>query len=70
MEHKFSRTVLWVDYVGEENSLPVPFNLIPSLNTMKKISRRLCGGTRQLLKSHKDIKRVSVNLIDNKLCFL
>merc|ERR1712142_893616 len=56
VEHKFSRTVLWIDYIGEENCRPVPFNLIPSLSSMKKITR-LCGNTKQLFKRHKDIKR-------------
>ena len=31
MEHLFSQTKLWLEYVGDEQGRPVPFNLIPSV---------------------------------------
>ena len=31
MEHLFSQTKLWLEYVGDEQSRPVPLNLVPSL---------------------------------------
>ena len=30
-EHRFSQAILWMDYLEDEQTLPVPFNVIPSL---------------------------------------
>lgn len=30
MEWKFARTRLWMNYIDEGNTLPVPFNMIPT----------------------------------------
>ena len=35
-EHKFSRTRLWMEYIGEEQTRPVPFNLIPTVPCIKQ----------------------------------
>ena len=36
VEWKFARTQLWISYIEEGQTLPVPFNMIPSPKTMYK----------------------------------
>ena len=36
-EHMYSRTNLWMEYVGDEQTRPVPFNLIPSVNGVRRL---------------------------------
>lgn len=37
MEHKYARTHLWLQYIGDNNRLACPFNLLPSFTTCKKV---------------------------------
>ena len=37
LEHKYNRTKLWMEYVGNDADQPVPFNLLPSPADVKKI---------------------------------
>merc|ERR1712223_65639 len=46
-EYKFARTILWLEHIGDEQPHPVPFNLIPTLATIKQGFqglRKLCSG--------------------------
>lgn len=36
-EHMYSRTTLWMEYVGDEQTRPVPFNLVPSADNLKNL---------------------------------
>ncbi|XP_065674489.1 short transient receptor potential channel 4 isoform X1 [Hydra vulgaris] len=38
VEHKFARTNLWLEYIGKNNSLPAPFNLIPTIAAIKTVT--------------------------------
>ena len=35
MEHLYSQSKLWLEYVGDEQERPVPLNLIPSIRMMQ-----------------------------------
>ena len=35
-EHKYSRTRLWMEYVSDEQTRPVPFNLLPTIDGIKR----------------------------------
>ncbi len=35
MEWKFARTQLWMNYIEEGSTLPVPFNMIPTPKSVK-----------------------------------
>ena len=35
MEHKYSRTTLWLEYMSDEQTYPVPFNLLPTISGIK-----------------------------------
>ena len=37
MEHKYARTNLWLEYIGDKNLFPCPFNLLPSYCRMKQL---------------------------------
>ncbi|XP_057296724.1 short transient receptor potential channel 4-like isoform X2 [Hydractinia symbiolongicarpus] len=39
VEHKYARTNLWLEYISGGNTLPCPFNLIPSHDALKKACR-------------------------------
>ena len=43
MEHKYSRTTLWLEYMGSEQTYPVPFNLLPSLTNIKRALSRVAN---------------------------
>ena len=47
MEHKYAKTQLWVDYIGNENFLPCPFNLIPSWKSIRKIYLKIKNGKKK-----------------------
>ena len=67
VEHKFSRTVLWVDYIGDENTRPIPFNLIPSLKSM----RSWCGRNAPMFKKQNSrMQRVIIVYIFICILFL
>lgn len=38
MEWKFARTKLWMTYIDETSTLPVPFNMIPSAKSFMRAS--------------------------------
>ena len=45
VEWKFARTRLWMNYIDEGSTLPVPFNMIPTPKSFKyayKTLRSLC----------------------------
>eukprot|EP00112_Aurelia_sp_Birch-Aquarium-sp1_P011271 Seg237.1 transcript_id=Seg237.1/GoldUCD/mRNA.D3Y31 product="Transient receptor potential-gamma protein" protein_id=Seg237.1/GoldUCD/D3Y31 len=44
VEHKYAKSQLWVDYIGNENFLPCPFNLIPSWKSIRKIYLKIKNG--------------------------
>lgn len=37
VEWKFARTRLWMNYIDEGSTLPVPFNMIPSPKSFKYV---------------------------------
>lgn len=41
MEWKFARSHLWMSYFEEGDTVPPPFNLAPTLKSIKKLFR--CG---------------------------
>jgi hypothetical protein len=38
MEWKFARTKLWMTYIDETSTLPVPFNMIPTAKSYRHVS--------------------------------
>lgn len=49
MEWKFARTKLWMNYMDDGSTLPVPFNMIPSPKSfcyLWKCARDLCVGNK------------------------
>ena len=47
VEWKFARTGLWMNYIDEGGTLPVPFNMIPTPKSCRYLwrwSRGLCRG--------------------------
>ena len=38
MEWKFARTKLWMTYIDETSTLPVPFNMIPTVKSYRRAS--------------------------------
>eukprot|EP00795_Rhopilema_esculentum_P002161 gene2161-17751_t len=42
VEHKYAKTQLWIDYIGYENFLPCPFNLIPTWKFLKDVFTKIC----------------------------
>ena len=56
VEWKFARTKLWMDYIDEGSTLPVPFNIIPSGKSVKygflflrDLCKELCMGKHEEL---------------------
>jgi len=45
VEWKFTRASLWIHYYEELNALPVPFNVIPSINNLIRLFK-WCKGER------------------------
>lgn len=45
-EHLYSRTIIWLDYIGEDEGRPVPFNLVPTVETVLWVVRMLVGKMR------------------------
>ena len=41
IEHKYARTNLWLEYLGDSNTIPCPFNLLPTMTSMKKLLRKI-----------------------------
>jgi len=39
MEWKFARTKLWMTYIDETNTLPIPLNMIPTPGTVRSAVR-------------------------------
>lgn len=37
VEWKFARTKLWLSYIDESSTLPVPFNVLPTFKTVKTL---------------------------------
>jgi len=52
MEWKFARTKLWLSYIDESSTLPVPFNMIPTPKSLKYVVRFV----KQSLVSRSDIQ--------------
>ena len=52
MEWKFARTKLWLSYIDESSTLPVPFNMIPTPKSLKYVVRFV----KQFFVSRKDIQ--------------
>jgi hypothetical protein len=49
VEWKFARTKLWMNYMDDGSTLPVPFNMIPSPKSfcyLWKCARDLCIGNK------------------------
>ena len=45
VEWKFARTKLWLNFIDEKSTLPVPFNIVPTYKTLKYVCvwfRELC----------------------------
>ena len=52
VEWKFARTKLWMNYIDDGNTLPVPFNMIPTPKSLKYVwhfATELCGLNRGYL---------------------
>ncbi|XP_077991582.1 short transient receptor potential channel 4-like [Glandiceps talaboti] len=45
MQWKYSRSQLWITYFGDENTIPPPFNIFPTVNTLATLCRRLSKRT-------------------------
>ena len=43
MEWKFARTGLWMNYIDEGCTLPVPFNMLPTPKSVRYTARFLHG---------------------------
>ena len=50
VEWKFARTKLWMNYIDEGGTLPVPFNMVPSPKSLRYVHSFLCD----LLKSDEE----------------
>ena len=50
VEWKFARTRLWMNYIDVGNTLPVPFNMIPTPKSMRSLYRAV----RALITKNKD----------------
>ena len=60
-EWKFARSHLWMSYFEEGDTVPPPFNMIPTVKTAQKMTE--CG------KSKKQERSVIVSLFDGIMVF-
>ena len=62
VEHKFARTKLWCQYVGDDNNvLPCPFNILPSIEMIQRIKRTLLKSRRNSSGNSEERKTVEDN---------
>ena len=53
-EHLYSQTRLWMEYIGEDKTRPVPLNLIPRLQTLIDLCTKPDKNAKKLLREEEE----------------